>query len=90
MPLGVEALVRNAMSRMGTDRSKLAEAMHNLDVGSDVLAEFPPCAEVFDQVTGRERCPRRWSMLTQSGVVGGSSCRLSAAWPPAITDHVRE
>ncbi|MCV7332019.1 hypothetical protein H7J81_18115 [Mycobacterium cookii] len=42
---------------MGTDRSKLAEAMHNLDVGSDVLAEFPPCAEVFDQVTGRERCP---------------------------------
>ena len=31
--------------------------------------------------------PRRWSMFIQSGVVGGSSRLLSAAWAPATTDH---
>ena len=54
-PLGVEALVRGPMRRVGVDRSEVAQPMHNLDVGSDVLAELPPGADVFDQLTGRVR-----------------------------------
>ena len=30
--------------------------MHNLNVGVDVLAEFPSGAEVFDYLAGSERC----------------------------------
>src|SRR3984957_11428248 len=56
-PFGVEALARNAMSRMGADRPELAEPMYNLDVSSDVLVEVEARAEVFDQITGSESCP---------------------------------
>ena len=32
--------------------------------------------------------PRRWSMLTQSDVAGGSSCRLIAEHELATIDHI--
>ena len=37
-PLGVEALLRGPMRRMGDDRSEVAQPMHRLDVDSDVPA----------------------------------------------------
>ena len=41
-PLGVEALARGPVPDVGADRSEVAQPMHNLDVGSDVLAEVNP------------------------------------------------
>ena len=64
---------------MGDDRSEVAQPMHSLDVDADVRREVPRGTDVCGQVAGRERRPRRWSMFTQSGVVAGSSRRLSAA-----------
>ena len=78
-PLGVEALLRDPMCHMGDDRSEVVQPMHGLDVDADVSVRSHAGTDVCGQLTGRERVPRRWSMLTQSGVVGGSSCRLSAA-----------
>ena len=73
---------------MGNDRSEVAQPMHRLDV--DVARRRDP--------KWREGMPlrspgaiagtRRWSMLTQSGVVSGRSCRLTAVYACAITDHV--
>ncbi len=40
---------------MGADRSQVAEPMHNLDVGSDVLVKVNPGLEVLDPLTWRER-----------------------------------
>src|SRR6478752_2465339 len=37
---------------------------------------------------GAKAITRRWSILAQSGVVGGISCRLNAALAIAMTDHV--
>jgi hypothetical protein len=41
-PLGVKPLLRNALPRMGVHRSEVAQPMHDLDVGSDALAEVNP------------------------------------------------
>ena len=78
-PLGVEALARGTMPRMGEDRAEVAQPMHDLDVDSDVLVEVPTGTEVCDESPGANAVPVRWSMLTQSGVVAGSSRLLSAA-----------
>ena len=67
------------LSDMGDDRSEVGQPMHGLDVDAEFRREVPRGTDVCGQVTGRERGPRRWSMFTQSGVVAGSSRRLSAA-----------
>ena len=43
--------------------------MYSLDVDVQVWRDVP-WRGVCGQITGREGVPRRWSMLTQSGVVG--------------------
>ena len=75
------------MRRIGDDRSEVAQPVHSLDVGSDGLCEFPPGTDVCGQLTGRERCHPAMVDLTQSGVVAGSSRRLSEAKAPVITDQ---
>ncbi len=40
------------MCRMRDDRPVVAQPMHNLRVGPNVLAEVPPGAHVCDQLTG--------------------------------------
>ena len=40
-PLGVEALLRGPMHRLGDDRSEVAQPMHGLDVDADVRREVP-------------------------------------------------
>ena len=57
-PLGVEALLRGPMRRVGDDRSEVAQPMHGLDVDADVRRDVPRGTDVCDQVTGRERCRR--------------------------------
>ena len=79
-PLGVEALLRGPLSRVGEDRSEIAQPMHRLDVDADLALVVQRCADVRVSVSpGANAAARRWSMLTQSGVVAGSSCRLNAA-----------
>ena len=43
------------MPDMGEDRSEFAQPMHNLDVGSDVLAEVKTGTEVCGHFARRER-----------------------------------
>ena len=45
------------MPHMGADRSELAQPMHNLNVGVDVLAEIRPARKYAIISPGRERCP---------------------------------
>ena len=78
-PLGVEALLRGPMRRVGDDCSEIAQPMHGLDVDAEVRREVPSGTEVAVRSPGANDLRRRWSMFTQSGVVAGSSCRLSAA-----------
>ncbi len=62
------------------DRSEVAQPMHSLDVDVDVWREVPTrhgCMRSWSPDSNA--AARRWSMFTQSGVVAGSSCRLSAA-----------
>ena len=66
--------------RMGDDRAEVAQPMHSLDVDAEVGRRVPMwrgCTRSGHRA--RTLPPRRWSMFTQSGVVGGSSCRLNAA-----------
>ena len=65
--------------RMGDDRSEVAQPMHSLDVSSMSGVRSHPARRYAISSPGANAVPRRWSMFTQSGVVGGSSCRLSAA-----------
>ena len=60
---------------MGDDRSELAQPMHRLDVVL-VSGESPIRPRYAIMSPGANAAPRRWSMLTQSGVVAGSSRRL--------------
>ena len=72
LPLGVEALLRSPMPAWVTTSSEVGQPMHGLDVDRDVRSDVPRGTDVRDHVTGREcGAPRRWSMFTQSGVVGG-------------------
>ena len=54
-PLGVEALLRGPIRRLGDDRSEVAQPMHSLDVDADVRRDVPRGTDGCDQVTGRER-----------------------------------
>ena len=56
-PLGVEALLRGPMRRLGDDRSEVAQPMHSLDVDTEVRREVPRGTDVCGHVTGRERDP---------------------------------
>ena len=79
-PLGVEALLRGPTSRLGDDRSEIAQPMHGLDVDVDVRhAGSTRRGRMRSAHPARTLPSRRWSMFTQSGVVAGSSRRLSAA-----------
>ena len=79
-PLGVEALLRGPMRHVGDDRSEVVQAMYRLDVVAEVRTRGSTRRRVYAGISpGAIDVPRRWSMLTQSGVVAGSSCRLSAA-----------
>ena len=80
-PLSVEALLRGPLRRMGDDRSEVAQPMHGLDVEVDVRREVDSTARMYAVRSPRlERCALAGGpMSTQSGVVEGSSCRLSAA-----------
>ena len=79
-PLGVETLLRGPMRHLSEDRSEIVQPMHGLDVDAELRREIPTGTDVCGQVPGRESdVARRWSMFTQSGVVAGSSRRLSAA-----------
>ena len=78
-PLGVKALLRGPVGRVSDDCSEVGQPMHGLDIDTDVLVELQPRAEVWVRSPGPNAVPRRWSMLTQSGVVNGRSCRLIAA-----------
>ena len=53
--------------------------MHGLDVQAEVRREVLRGTMYCGQITGANGVTRRWSTLTQSGVVGGISRRLSAA-----------
>src|ERR1700757_313211 len=54
-PFGDKALRRGPIRRVSVDRSEVAEPMHNLGVGPDMLTGVPPGTKVCDQLTGRER-----------------------------------
>ena len=56
-PLGVEALLRGPMRRVGDDRSEVAQPMHSLDVDVDVRRDVPRGTDVCGHVTGRESRP---------------------------------
>ena len=56
-PLGVEALWRGPVRRVGDDRSEVAKPMHGLDVDVDVGDEvLQSGTEVRNQVARRDRC----------------------------------
>ena len=82
-PLGLEALLRGPVRHVGDDRSEVAQPMHSLDVDAEVRREVPAwrgCMRSGHRA--RMLTARRWSMFTQSGVVAGSSCRLSCGVCP--------
>ncbi len=57
-PLGVEALLRGPLRRMGDDRSEVAQPMHGLDVDVESGARSHVARTYAVSVTGRERCWR--------------------------------
>ena len=78
-PLGVETLLRGLMRCAGDDCSEVVQTMHSLDIDIDVVGRDPaPRGGMRIRSPGPNAVSRRWSTLTQSGVVDGSSCRLSA------------
>ena len=79
-PLGVEALVRGALRRVGANRSEVVQPMDSLDVGLDGLVEFQPGADVCGQSRrARTRHPSMVDSHPVAASVAGNSCRLSAA-----------
>ena len=53
--------------------------MHSLDVELDVGDDVHEARRIGVNVAWLEAVPRRWSMFTQSAVVGKNSWRLNAA-----------
>ena len=78
-PLGVEAVLRGLARRVGDDRSEIIQAMHSLDGMPELVVRFHAASSSAGISPDANDVPRRWSMLTQSFVVEGSSCLLSAA-----------
>ena len=79
-PLGVEALLRGPMCRMGDDRSEVAQADARPRSWMLMFGAMSHAARRYAVMSpGANAVARRWSMFTQSGVVGGISCRLNAA-----------
>jgi len=73
------------MRRMGDDCSEIAQPMHNLDVGLDVLVEVPPGTDVGDQFTGGERGPR--TVVDAHAVLRGRRQLVSVDRGVAIRNH---
>ena len=67
------------MRHVGDDRSEIAQPMHSLDVDAEVGVRSQAARTYAARSPGANVAHGRWSMFTQSGVVAGSSCRLSAA-----------
>ncbi len=66
-PLGVEALLRGPVRRVGDDRSEVAQPMHGLDVDAEVRRRGPSVARMYAiRSPGANAGPRRWSMLDHS------------------------
>ena len=69
-PFGIEALLRSALRRMGDRRLRRCQPMHSLDAEGDVWRERPHGRKSTRETTwSRSIVGRRWSTLTQSGVV---------------------
>ena len=54
-PLGVEAILRGSVHRMGDDRSEVGQPVHGLDVDAESGVRSHVAAEECAQITGLER-----------------------------------
>ena len=88
-PLGVEALLRGPMRRVGDDRSEVAQPMHSLDVDAEVRREVPDGTDVSRSCHRVRKLSRAGGRCSPSPAsLRASSRRLSAAYARAMTDHV--
>ena len=74
------------MRYMGDDCTELGQPMHGLDIGPDLVPRSH-LARMYAVNSPAERCSRRWSMLTQSGVFG-QLVPVDRRVRPLMSDHV--